>query len=161
MSERILTALREAGEPVSPGDLAKKVGLASSTTMRYHLKPLIAAGQVVEAGRTNALRFSLPGADKPSPKAPTAIKPSRAAAATSPAPTGTTPDEARVQARDRAIVDRLKVGRATLEELLAVLPDEPGLASADRRTVGMKAVRRLIIRGRVADVGERFALVGA
>lgn len=39
------------------------------------------------------------------------------------------------------------------------MPREPWLTDADKRAAGMKAVRRLTMRGRVADVGDKFMLV--
>lgn len=64
IQERILTALKEATEAVSPGELAKALR-CDRAKLRYHLKPLIASGQVHASGTTGNRRNTVHNMPKP------------------------------------------------------------------------------------------------
>jgi hypothetical protein len=59
IQERILVALKTAGEPVSPGELAKALKIEGSL-LRYHVRGLVARRQVKAEGVTASRRLSLP-----------------------------------------------------------------------------------------------------
>lgn len=59
MQDRILTALKAAGTPVSPRALAKALKL-SRAGLGYHVRSLVKSGRVVAAGTTLDRLLSLP-----------------------------------------------------------------------------------------------------
>lgn len=59
MQDRILTALKAAANPVSPGDLAKALKV-NVTNLSYHVRALIKSGHIVATGVTTNRRLSLP-----------------------------------------------------------------------------------------------------
>jgi hypothetical protein len=155
-TDAILSALRAAGAPMAPAALAKAVGLSSTTMLRYHLTPLLRTGQVVETGQSSALRFALAStpAVPAAPPAPPAAAPSTPATSADPAHV--------VAARDAAIAAHLvtcRDRRATFEQLLAVLPEEPDQTAAQRREACQRALRRLTMRGVIVDVGAFYRLI--
>lgn len=59
MEDSILAALKAAGEPVSPSQLAKALKLPGAN-LSYRVRPLIESGRVVATGVTTNRRLSLP-----------------------------------------------------------------------------------------------------
>ena len=62
------------------------------------------------------------------------------------------------QARDYAIRRRLKQGDATFGELLEVMPIEVDLTDQERALACQRAIRRLVIKKEIFDVGDKWRL---
>lgn len=60
--------------------------------------------------------------------------------------------EAVVKARDTALLERLRIGPATLEQLVTVMPIEPGHTENDRRAACSSALIRLRVKKQIAAV---------
>lgn len=176
----ILDALRANGA-MKPGDLQKAVRLTPHT-LRAYLAPLIEQGLVSATGATLNRRFELTAKGRngsasstiapapvtkptPTPETPAAPKAQTHVASKVDPPSRPAPSSSMaagfnlVEARDAAIKARLKPGKATLEELLAAMPSEPGQSADERTDACKKALRRLVLKGVVADVGNKFQLV--
>lgn len=64
-----------------------------------------------------------------------------------------------MKARDQAILDRLRIGPATVEQLATVLPDEDGFSDADRAIACSSALIRLRVKKQVTLMGGNWAAV--
>lgn len=157
--EHILAVVRRLGS-AAPKAIVAELGLAAPVG-RYRLSLLVKSGQLVATGTTTTRRLTVAGGG-PVAAAPKSQKPDTTtttpASATPTAPVPGTEDQ--VKAREEAIRRRLKTGDAKLDELLRVMPDEPGLSDADKRVACMRALRRMTLRNIVIDLGEKFRLVG-
>jgi DNA-binding MarR family transcriptional regulator len=155
-----------AKRSMKPAELAAAVGL-SVPHLRGHVNGLIERQLVEASGATLNRRFSLTlkGAGAKVTIAPTPAGPvpvaQKSAPAPSPAPAAAAPtsDASLVEARDAAIKSRLKQGKASFDQLLAALPHEAQQSADEKSTACKKAIRRLVLRGVVADVGDKFQLV--
>lgn len=65
----ILDELARRAAPTAPGVLATALGYNSSTALRHHMEPLLAAGRVVQTGKGSGIRFSLPPTPAAAPAA--------------------------------------------------------------------------------------------
>lgn len=141
--ESILAAIARL-EPCSPSALATALGGVSRSALRRHLEPLRAAGKVHVEGTTQSRRITLAKTTAPTP----------VVVRTPSAPPSV------VEARDRAITERLRKGSATLGELVDVLPASPALAGEEAVQAVKQALRRLMLKCIVMDVGAKFQLAG-
>jgi len=64
-----------------------------------------------------------------------------------------------VKARDQAILDRLRIGPATTEQLVTVLPIEEGHTDVDRRAACSSALIRLRVKKHITAMGGNWAAV--
>lgn len=64
-----------------------------------------------------------------------------------------------MKARDAAIVKRLAIAPASLQQLLHVMPEEPGFTDVDREVACRSAVMRLTVKKQIRAVdGGGWAL---
>lgn len=66
--------------------------------------------------------------------------------------------EAVVKARDAAILARLHIGPATLEQLVTVLPAEPGESETDRQVACSSALIRLRVKKQITAAAGNWAI---
>jgi hypothetical protein len=64
-----------------------------------------------------------------------------------------------VKARDAAILERLRIGPATLEQLVTVMPSEDGHDENDRRAACSSALIRLRVKRQITNVDGGWAAV--
>lgn len=145
LGDRILAVLRDKGS-MRPSDLASVVDL-TVPNLRYHVNRFIDRGLVEASGATMNRRFSITLKGTKASTAATTKPPVNGNGAPPAAPTVSS--VADVEARDRAILTRLRQGRATFAELRAVVSDEAALKNA---------LRRLTLKKQILDVGDRFQL---
>jgi hypothetical protein len=63
-----------------------------------------------------------------------------------------------VKARDTALLDRLRIGPATLEQLVTVMPAEDGHSDEDRRAACSSALIRLRVKKQITAMGSNWAV---
>lgn len=136
-------------QPIAPKVLAGLFAVTSET-VRARLRALEQQGLVRCTGTTTRRRVWLASHAPATAPPPADVPP--------PAPATLPVDSPEaVQRRDAAILARLARGRATLDDLVAALPDD--VDAATRQTLCRRALRRLSVRGQVVDVGLHFQLV--
>lgn len=61
-----------------------------------------------------------------------------------------------MKARDAALLDRLRIGPATLEQLVTVMPTEDGHGEADRQAACRSALIRLGVKKQIKAMGGNW-----
>lgn len=144
LDDQIITAVR-THQPINPGKVAALVN-GKTAIVRGRVQLLVRSGRLVAEGATLKRVLRLPAAGTKPAAAPVAP----------PAASGVEAPEATAE-RDAAILTLVKRGPKTFDELLRGLTTKPADVSADGfRVLVKRSLRRLIMRGQLVDVGDKF-----
>jgi hypothetical protein len=152
----------EKKRSAKPRELAEALQL-EPIDIREALRALEQAGTVTITGFTNSRMVHLgrPDAATVATTAPKPMAKAEARPTSVPAP-GARPiaeDIVVIEARDFAIRKRLNESPATLAQILQAMPLEADLTDAQRGEACRRALRRLVIKKVIYDVGDTWRLV--
>lgn len=145
LDAQIVAIVRDT-QPAKPQAVAAAID-GKTSIIRARIQLLVKAGRLVAEGATlkRVLRLPAPDAKAQAVKVEDRL-----------APSGVEAPEVTAD-RDAAILTLVKRGPKTFDDLLRGLTTKPAEVSADAfRVLVKRSLRRLIMRGQLVDVGDKF-----
>ncbi len=163
LDAQIINIVRDT-QPAKPNAVAAAVD-GKTSIVRARIQLLVKAGRLVADGATSnrVLRLPAPGTTSggvplPAPGTTSGGVPSVESSVDMPLAGVESPDA--TAERDAAILTLVKRGPKTFDDLLRGLTTKPADVSADAfRILVKRSLRRLIMRGELVDVGDKFKAV--